>query len=74
VKLWNCSSPAVDVYFDFTVWYYVYEFAYHEQVMAILQKQPTLLENIQNLLTASIAQQAGKLPPERLVAILENVK
>jgi len=46
VKMWNCSDPAQDVYFDFTVWYYTYQEQFHDKVMAILLKRDRLLEKI----------------------------
>ena len=46
VKLWNISDPSVDVYVDFTVWYYTYLAKHEDKVRAILLRTPTLLEKI----------------------------
>lgn len=50
VKLWNCSSPAQDVDYDFTVWYYTYMKENHEEVMKILLRTPNTLQAILDVL------------------------
>ena len=43
VRLWNCSSPAEDVYYDFTVWYFTYPGGLHGEVLEILLRETNLL-------------------------------
>lgn len=50
VLLYNVSSPSVDVFYDCTIWYFAYLAKYHEKVMEILLKTPTLLSEIVELL------------------------
>jgi len=65
VKLWNCSSPAEAVYYEFTVWYYTYLLERHEKVMEILLKTPNTLEAIlgelQNLSKVLMAPELARL-------------
>lgn len=51
VKLWNCSSPAEDVDYDFTVWYFTYAAGRHDDVLDILLRERRLLEAILEKLT-----------------------
>lgn len=46
VKLWNISDPAVDVDFDFTVWYYMFHEDYFEDVMNLLTMRDRLLAKL----------------------------
>jgi len=59
VKLWNCSDPAEDVDYDFTVWYYMYRLEYFDEVLAILRRRSRLLQQTVNLLRAEIAEKEG---------------
>jgi len=59
VKLWNCSDPAEDVNWDFTVWYYMYRLEYFDQVLAILRRRSRLLQQTVNLLRAEVAEKEG---------------
>lgn len=59
VKLWNCSDPAEDVDYDFTVWYYMYRLEYFDEVLAILRRRSRLLQQVVNLLRAKIAEETG---------------
>lgn len=73
VKLWNCSDPAEDVYYDFCVWYYTFAEEYAEEVLEILMKDIRLLERIHDLLRAEVALRAEKPLKEVTVAKLQNI-
>jgi len=45
-KFWNCSDPPEDVVYSLSVWYYTYRIEYHDEVMRIMRKTPTLLSEI----------------------------
>jgi len=59
VKLWNCSDPAEDVNWDFTVWYYMFRKEYFDEVLAVLRRRSKLLQQTVNLLRAEIAEKEG---------------
>jgi len=47
VKLWNATGASPeDVYYDLTIWYYTYDLTYQKEVMAILDRTPSLLSEI----------------------------
>jgi len=66
VKLWNCSDPAEDVDWDFTVWYYMYHLDYFDEVLEILRKRDRLLENIRELLQIKCLEEAQEIEMEEL--------
>jgi len=59
VKLWNCSDPAEDVDYDFTVWYYMFRNEYFDEVLAVLRRKSRLLQQTVNLLRAEVAEKEG---------------
>ena len=63
VKLWNCSSPAQDVIYDFTVWYFTYHRKFYDKVLEILLKTPSTLQRIEALLKLR-ALVEGPIKPE----------
>jgi len=73
IKLWNCSDPAIDVTYDFTVWYFTYLIKYHDKVMAILLRTPDLLERVRDLLEARMAIETGRPIAEIKAKTVEEI-
>lgn len=52
VVLWNISSPAEDVFIDFTVWYYTFPQVHEEEIRDMFFKRDRLLQQIVDQLIA----------------------
>jgi hypothetical protein len=67
VYLWNISSPAQDVFVDFSCWYYTFPRANEDEILDIYFKRDRLLEEIRDTLLKLVPSPpppAPSQPPE----------